>query len=306
MLTFGSRCQTISQYVNTGTCIMDQTLADLLHLLDLEQIERNIFRGESHDIGTPQVFGGQVLAQALSAANTTVKKGIVHSLHAYFLRRGDINAPIVYQVDHARNGLSFSNRRIVAIQHGKQIFNMTASFQIPEDGLEHQVVMPDVPGPDGLADITDVKPEELEKWPEKLRRYLKTPRPFHMRPVRRDAMDNNNPEPVQYAWMKAVGSLPDDLDLHQVLLAYISDLQLLGTATLPHGDRQFRRENLQMASLDHAMWFHKPSRVDEWLLFSYDSPRAAGARGLARGLIFDQSGVLVASTAQEGLIRLRE
>lgn len=285
---------------------MDQTLADLLCLLDLEKIERNIFRGQSHDIGTPQVFGGQVLAQALSAASMTVRRGIVHSLHAYFLRRGDIDAPIVYQVDHARNGLSFSNRRIVAIQHGKQIFNMTASFQIPEDGLEHQAAMPDVPGPDGLADIADVRPAELENLPEKLRRFLETPRPFYMRPVRRDDAGSGSLEPVQYAWMKAVDSLPDDPDLHQVLLAYISDLQLLGTATLPHGDRSFMRENLQMASLDHAMWFHKPCRVDEWLLFAYDSPRAAGARGLARGLIFDQSGVLVASTAQEGLIRLRD
>jgi len=285
---------------------MDQTLADLLSLLDLEKIERNIFRGQSHDIGTPQVYGGQVLAQALSAANETVKSGIVHSLHAYFLRRGDIEAPIVYQVDHARNGRSFSNRRIVAIQHGKQIFNMTASFQIPEDGLEHQAAMPDVPGPDGLADIADVRPVELKHLPDKLRRFLETPRPFHMRPVRSDAAGSGSLEPLQYVWMKAVDSLPDDPDLHQVLLAYISDFQLLGTATLPHGDRNFIRENLQMASLDHAMWFHQPCRVDEWLFFAYDSPRAAGARGLARGLIFDQSGVLVASTAQEGLIRVRD
>jgi len=285
---------------------MDQTLTDLLRLLDLEKIERYIFRGQSHDIGTPQVYGGQVLAQALSAASMTIKRGIVHSLHAYFLRRGDIDAPIVYQVDRARDGLSFSNRRIVAIQHGKQIFNMTASFQIPEDGLEHQVAMPDVPGPDGLADFADVRPAELENFPEKLRRFLETRHPFHMRPVRRDDAGGENGEPVQYAWMKAVDSLPDDPDLHQVLLAYISDLQLLGTATLPHGDQNFRRQNLQMASLDHAMWFHKPSRIDEWLLFAYDSPRTAGARGLARGLIFDQSGVLVASTAQEGLIRLRK
>ena len=285
---------------------MDQTLADLLSLLELEQIERNIFRGESHDIGTPQVFGGQVLAQALSAANTTVRKGIVHSLHAYFLRRGDINAPIVYQVDHARNGLSFFNRRIVAIQHGKQIFNMTASFQIPEDGLEHQTAMPDVPGPDGLVDITDVQSDELENLPEKLRRFLTIPRPFHMRPVRRANVSSGSLEPLQYVWMKAIDALPDDIKLHQVLLAFISDLQLLGTATLPHGDLSFMRENLQMASLDHAMWFHKPCRVDEWLLFSYDSPRAAGARGLARGQVFDHAGVMVASTVQEGLIRLRE
>lgn len=284
---------------------MDKTLANLLHLLDLEKIERNIFRGDSHDIGTPQVFGGQVLAQALSAANSTVKKGVVHSLHAYFLRRGDVDAPIVYQVDHARNGLSFFNRRIVAIQHGKQIFNMTASFQIPEDGLEHQASMPAVPGPDGLADITDVEPSEIEHLPEKLRRFLQFPRPFHMRPVRREEANSGGLEPVRHVWMKAIDSLPDDPALHHVLLAYISDMQLLGTATLPHGEVSIMRENLQMASLDHAMWFHRPTRVDEWLLFAYDSPRAAGSRGLARGLIFDQSGVLVASTAQEGLIRVR-
>ncbi len=285
---------------------MDETLADLIRLLDLEKIERYIFRGQSHDIGTPQVFGGQVLGQALSAASKTVRSGVVHSLHAYFLRRGDVNAPIIYQVDHARNGLSFSNRRIVAIQHGKQIFNMTASFQIPEDGLEHQAAMPDVPGPDELADITDVRSSEFDKLPEKLQRFLKTPRPFHMRPVRRDGADSRSLEPVRYVWMKANDSLPDDLELHHALLAYISDFQLLGTATLPHGNLSFMRENLQMASLDHAMWFHKSCRVDEWLLFSYDSPRAAGSRGLARGLVFDQSGVLVASTVQEGLIRVRE
>ena len=277
---------------------MDQTLADLLRLLDLEQIERNIFRGQSHDIGTPQVFGGQVLAQALSAANSTVKQGVVHSLHAYFLRRGDIAAPIVYQVDHARNGLSFSNRRIVAIQHGKQIFNMTASFQIPEDGLEHQAAMPEVPGPEGLADITDVDPDEFDQLPGKLRRFLTIPRPFHMRPVLLDKKGGTRLEPIKFVWMKAIDVLPDDLELHQVLLAYISDLQLLGTVTLPHGDLSVMRDNLQMASLDHAMWFHKSCRVDEWLLFSYDSPRASGARGLARGL--------VASTGQEGLIRVRD
>jgi len=285
---------------------MDQTLADLLQLLDLEKIERNIFRGQSRDIGTPQVFGGQVLAQALAAANRTVKRGVAHSLHAYFLRRGDIDAPIVYQVDTARNGLSFSNRRIVAIQHGKQIFNMTASFQIPEDGLEHQAAMPDVPGPDELLDITDARSGELDQWPERLRRFLEIPRPFHMRPVQRaDVQGRESLGPVKYVWMKAVDSLPDDLQLHQVLLAYISDMQLLGTTILPHGDLRLIRDRLQMASLDHAMWFHKPCHVDEWLLFAYDSPRASGARGLARGQIFDQSGVLIASTAQEGLIRLR-
>ena len=215
---------------------MERTLAELLSLLDLETIENNIFRGQSHDIGTPQVFGGQVLAQALQAASRTVKSGVAHSLHAYFLRRGDIEAPIVYQVDHARNGLSFSNRRIVAIQHGKQIFNMTASFQIPEEGLEHQAPRPDVPGPDGLRDITDVPADEFEKLPEKLRRFLSIPRPFHMRPVLRDSATGEDLEPIKYVWMKAIDQLGDDPEIHQVLLAYISDMQLLSTATLPHGD----------------------------------------------------------------------
>jgi acyl-CoA thioesterase-2 len=284
---------------------MDQTLANLLQLLVPERIEQNIFRGDSHDIGTPQVFGGQVLAQALAAAGSTVKKGIVHSLHAYFLRRGDIEAPIVYQVDHARDGLTFFNRRIVAIQHGKQIFNMTASFQIPEDGLEHQATMPDVEGPDGLADIGDVKPEDMDKLPEPVRRFLQRDRPFYVRPVPRDHDHAGEVEPVKYVWMKANDHMPDDPQLHTVLLAYISDYQLLGTATIPHGDQSILRSNLQMASLDHAMWFHKACRIDDWLLFAYDSPRASGARGLARGQVFSADGVLVASTAQEGLIRRR-
>jgi len=285
---------------------MDPILAALLRLLVPERIERNIFRGESHDIGTPQVFGGQVLAQALSAASATVNKGVVHSLHAYFLRRGDIEAPIVYQVDHARNGLSFTNRRIVAIQHGKQIFNMTASFQIPEQGLEHQVAMPQVHGPDGLRDVADVEPSELEMLPESVRRFLRYPRPFEIRPVPTADHRAGEFDPIKHVWMKAVDRIPDDPELHTVLLAYISDFQLLGTATLPHTAQSLLRDHLQMASLDHAMWIHGDCRVDEWLLFSYDSPRAAGARGLARGLVFDQAGTLVASTAQEGLIRVRD
>lgn len=284
---------------------MDPRLSDLLQLLVPERIERNIFRGDSRDIGTPQVFGGQVLAQALSAAAATVKKGQAHSLHAYFLRRGDVDAPIVYQVDYARNGLSFSNRRIVAIQHGKQIFNMTASFQVPEKGLEHQAAMPDVEGPDGLSDIADVNPDDVKKLPEAVRRFLKHPRPFEVRPVPREDHHEGEFEPIKHVWMKAVDRMPDDPELHAVVLAYMSDYQLLGTATLPHTAKSIMRENLQMASLDHAMWIHGESRVDEWLLFSYDSPRAFGARGLARGLVYTQEGTLVASTAQEGLIRVR-
>ena len=284
---------------------MDPILADLIALLDLEKIEQNVYRGQSHDIGTPQVFGGQVLGQALFAASATVNNRAAHSLHAYFLRKGDVNEPIIYQVDHAQDGRSFSNRRIVAIQHGKQIFNMTASFQIHEQGLEHHALMPEVPGPDGLADVTDVVPRDIDKLPERIQRFLSNPRPFFVRPVLRDDHIVQSLEPVKRVWMKAIDTLPDDPEMHQRLLAYISDYQLLATATLPHGDLNVMRGNLQMASLDHAMWFHHVCRVDEWLLFSFDSPSASGARGLARGQIFNRGGTLLASTAQEGLIRVR-
>jgi len=284
---------------------MDPTLSDLVGLLALEQIERHIFRGQSRDIGSPQVFGGQVLGQALSAASRTVDGRLVHSLHAYFLRRGDVNAPIVYEVDTARDGHSFSNRRVVAIQHGRQIFNMTASFQVDEPGLEHQATMPDVPPPEGLPDVTEVPDQVLQRVSERMRRFLTQRRPFQVRPVRHGVGGaSGSVEPAKYVWMRAVDRVPDDPVLHSTLLAYLSDYELLGTATLPHGVR-FVDEQVQMASLDHAMWFHRPCRLDDWLLFSFDSPSASGARGLARGMIFRRDGVLVASTAQEGLIRVR-
>lgn len=283
---------------------MQPILADLLHLLKLERIEDNIFRGESRDIGSPRVYGGQVLGQALSAANCTVEDREVHSLHAYFLRAGDVEADIVYNVDRARDGRSFSNRRVVAIQHGRQIFNMTASFQKPEHGLEHQVAMPDVPPPDELADIRDMMAELLDTIPEKLRRYYTHERPFDVRPIEPVALlSSDKAEPKQTFWFRAVDRLPDDPEIHRSLLAYVSDYQLVATSTLPHGVR-FEKDSLQLASLDHAMWFHRPFRVDDWLLYSMDSPNACEARGLARGQIFTRDGVLVASTAQEGLIRL--
>ena len=283
---------------------MDPRLADLVGLLDLENIEIDIFRGESRDIGSPQVFGGQVLGQALMAANRTVETRRAHSLHAYFLRRGDVNAPIVYQVERARDGRSFTNRRITAIQHGQQIFNMTASYQIDAEGLEHRVSMPNVPGPDECHDIAEATEADLKDFPQKVQLFMKHRRPFFARPVRRGRMGEAM-QPVKHVWMKAVDVLPDDRELHQSLLAYISDYELLATATIPHGQSSSFRRFLQMASLDHAMWFHRPCRVDEWLLFSYDSPSASSSRGLARGQVFTQEGVLVASTAQEGLIRLR-
>ncbi len=283
---------------------MQPLLADLLKLLELERIEENYFRGESRDIGSRRVFGGQVLGQALTAANYTVADREVHSLHAYFLRPGDVKAPILYEVDRARDGKSFSNRRVVAVQHGRPIFNMTASFQEPEEGLEHQAEIPDVPAPDGLADMRDVPEELLQTIPPNMRRFLTRERPIEMRPVEPiDLISRAPTEPVRHVWIKAVDELPDDPDLHRNMLAYLSDYQLVGTTTLPHGIH-WEQGNVQMASLDHAMWFHRAFRVDEWLLYSMESPNASGARGLAVGRFFKPDGTLVASTAQEGLIRI--
>lgn len=283
---------------------MHPVLKNLLQLLQLERVEDNIFRGESRDIGSAQVFGGQVLGQALSAAQSTVEERVAHSLHAYFLRRGDVDAPIIYEVDRARDGGSFSVRRVVAIQHGRPIFNLAASFQVPEEGLEHQDAMPNVAGPDGLQELTDIAPDMLAKLPQKMRRFLTDQRPFEFRPVQTLRFDVAEKLPAsRQVWIRAVDELPANAALHQNLLAYVSDYELLGTATLPHGLR-FGRGNVMMASLDHAMWFHRALRVDEWLLYSMDSPNASGARGYARGQFFDANGVLVASTAQEGLVRV--
>jgi acyl-CoA thioesterase-2 len=285
---------------------MHPVLDDLITLLKLERIEENIFRGDSRDIGSAQVFGGQVLGQALSAAQHTVADRVAHSLHAYFLRRGDMKAPIVYEVDRARDGGSFSNRRVVAIQHGRPIFNLAASFQGPEPGLDHQADMPDVPGPDGLKDLADVASEHLEKLPEKMRRFMTVKRPFDFRPVEPvNLVASERRAPVKHVWIRTVSNLPDDLALHQNLLAYVSDYELLGTSTLPHG-LPFGRGKVIMASLDHALWFHRDVKIDDWLLYSMDSPNASGARGLARGQLFSKDGQLVASTMQEGLVRVIE
>ena len=283
---------------------MHPVLDDLITLLKLEQIEDNIFRGASRDIGSPQVFGGQVLGQALSAAQHTVEGRVAHSLHAYFLRRGDINAPIIYDVDRARDGGSFSNRRVVAIQHGRPILNLAASFQTPEDGLSHQADMPDVPGPDGLKDLTHLAVDVLDKIPVKLRRFMTDQRPFEFRPV--ETSNFNEPQklpPYKNVWVRAVDSLPDETALHQNLLTYVSDFELVATSTLPHA-LPFTRGNIVLASLDHALWFHREFRIDEWLLYSMESTNASGARGYAHGKFFKQDGTLVASTTQEGLIRV--
>ncbi|HTW39170.1 MAG TPA: acyl-CoA thioesterase II [Steroidobacteraceae bacterium] len=281
---------------------MDPLIADLLTLLELEPLEVNLFRGESRDIGSPQVFGGQVLGQALMAASRTVEGRVVHSLHAYFLRRGDFNAPIVYEVDRSRDGQSFSNRRVVAIQHGEQIFNMTASFQVTQPGLEHQIPMPAVPSPESLADSSRVDPQLLARLPERVRRLLETPRPFEFRTVQ-PISRLSRAAPVRQIWFRAVSSVPDDQTLQRCLLAYVSDFYLLETATLPHGISSLSGKAI-VASIDHAMWFHRPLRVDDWLLYAVESPSASGSRGFARASVFARDGRLVASTAQEGLVRL--
>ena len=283
---------------------MHPVLDDLIGLLRLERIEDNIFRGDSRDIGSPQVFGGQVIGQALSAAQNTVEGRVAHSLHAYFLRRGDVKSPIIYEVDRARDGGSFSNRRVVAIQHGRPILNLAASFQSPEEGLEHQFDMPEVPGPDGIKDLTEVAKDMLEYIPSKMRRFLTDKRPFEFRHV--EPVDFEVPQklpPKKHIWIRAVDVLPDNPVLHQNLLTYVSDYELLGTATLPHG-LSFTRGSVIMASLDHALWFHGEVKMDEWLLYAMDSPNSSAARGLARGQFFTQDGRLVASTTQEGLMRV--
>jgi len=285
---------------------MDQRLADLLQLLELEQLEVNLFRGESRDIGAPQVFGGQVLGQALSAAAATVDGRVVNSLHAYFLRRGDCNAPIVYEVDRSLDGHSFSNRRVVAIQHGQQIFNMAASFQVAENGFEHQIDMPQVPSPESLHESGGPPPQLLARLPERVRRFFEQPRPFDFRAVQPiEYVHPRREAPSREIWFRAVGPLPDDEMLHRRLLAYVSDFFLLDTATLPHGT-SLLRPTLVMASIDHAMWFHRPLRVDDWLLYAMESPSASGARGFARASVFARDGRLVASAAQEGLVRVRK
>ena len=283
---------------------MDRRLADLLKLLELERIELNLFRGESRDIGAPQVFGGQVLGQALMAAYATVQDRIVHSLHAYFLRPGDFNAPIVYDVDRARDGTSFTSRRVIAIQHGQQIFNMAASFQTPQAGLEHQIGMPQVPPPEQLKDFDAYRREILPRVPERVRGMLQYERPFEFRPVHLpDYFKPEKLEPLKHVWFRAVDSVPPNQELHRCLLAYVSDYHLLDAAMLPHGV-SWLRDDVRLASIDHAMWFHRDVRVDDWLLYAIDSPSASGARGLARGSIFARDGTLVASTGQEGLIRV--
>ena len=282
---------------------MENITKDLLKHLTLERLEENLYRGESRDIGSPHVYGGQVLAQALYAASQTVEGRDVHSLHAYFLRPGDKTTPIVYEVDRIRDGRGYTTRRVVAIQRGKPIFNMSASFKIQEEGIEHQCEMPDVPGPEGLLNMTDLGKQDLAEMPEKLERFMQWQRPIELRPVKPSHSLTPEPAPpFRNIWIRSVGALPDDPVMHKVLLAYASDYSLLGTALLPHA-LTFTGGSIRAASLDHAMWFHRDFRMDEWLLYSMDSPSTSHGRGFSRGNLFTREGRLVASVAQEGMIR---
>jgi len=273
----------------------------LVKLLDLEPIEVNIFRGVSPDENRQRVFGGQVAAQALMAAGHTVDRSAVHSLHSYFLRPGDPTVPILYEVDRIRDGRSFTTRRVVAIQHGQAIFNMAASFHVEEEGrLEHQAKMPEVPDPETLASLR----ERLEPYHEELGEWFARPHPIDQRHVGElPWMQHESLEPVQRVWIRADGTLPDDPLLHACVATYASDMSLFDTMLAPHPVRWDDAEFMG-ASLDHCMWFHRPFRADEWLLYDMDSPNAYGARGLARGFLFTRQGTLVVSMVQEGLMRL--
>jgi acyl-CoA thioesterase-2 len=272
---------------------MTAAIAELIRLLDLERVEDNLFRGLSPATEVQRIFGGQVLAQALVAAARTVSPDRhCHSLHAYFVRPGDPKVPVIYQVDPARDGGSFSVRRVAAVQHGKQIFVLAASFQKDETGFEHQAGMPAVPPPEALADAGDAT------------RIWWAARPFEFRPVTpRGLGDRPARAPLDHIWFRVPPPLAGDAILHQAFLAFASDMSLLDTSLLPHGKGIF--SDLQVASLDHAMWFHRPFRIDDWLLYSQESPSASGARGFSRGQIFTRDGTLIASVAQEGLIRPR-
>lgn len=282
-------------------------LAELLDLLALERIEQNLFRGRSQDLGWGTVFGGQVLGQALSAAMQTVpvERG-VHSLHGYFLRPGKVDRPIVYTVDPIRDGRSFTTRRVVAIQDGAAIFNLAASFQIDEGGYEHQDTVPEAPAPEDLTSELELIRRHAHRLPPGVREQMTADRPIEIRPV--DPYNPLNPKakpPRRQVWYRTIAPLPDDRVVHRCLLAYASDFHFVTTAMQPHAV-SYATPGMQVASLDHAMWFHRPFRLDDWLLYDVDSPSASGARGLVRGRFFTRDGVLVASTVQEGLMRNRK
>ncbi len=283
-----------------------QAVVDLLKLLDIERIEMNLFRGFSPDEGLKRVFGGQVIAQALVAAYRTVENRLCHSLHAYFIRPGDPSVPILYEVDRARDGRSFTTRRVVAVQHGEQILNLAASFAIPEEGFEHQSQMPDVTPPEQLMTEAQMRELAKDRVPPEFAKQFARPRPIELRMVDPVNMLKPKPtDPVKRMWMRANAPIGDDQALQHCMLAYASDMGILDTAARPHGVNWFTG-GVQMASLDHAMWFHRPFDISDWMLYAQDSPSASGARGFTRGEVFRRDGVLAASVTQEGLIRPRD
>jgi len=286
---------------------MPSAVQDLVDILTLEQLELNLFRGRSPQVGWQRVFGGQVIGQALVAACRTVDVAgrPPHSLHAYFLLGGDPKVPIIYEIDRIRDGKSFTTRRVLAIQHGQAIFTMAVSFHRHEPGVEHQAKMPQVPTPEDLPSEADLKQRVLPMMPDSVRRYYERERPIELPPVEFDRylgkkLDNGN----FHVWIRTTGQLPDEPAIHQCVLAYASDMMLLDSALIPHGRTVFDK-TIMAASLDHALWFHRPFRADDWLLYAQDSPNLAGSRGFSRGLIFTRDGTLVASVAQEGLLRER-
>jgi acyl-CoA thioesterase-2 len=283
-----------------------ELVAQLTTLLEVEEIDTDLYRGPRLPGGVGRVFGGQVIAQALQAAQRSVDADkTAHSLHAYFMRPGDENHPIIFRLVRDFEGRSFANRRVIAMQKGQPILNMTASFQTPSEGLHHQDAMPDVPDPDSLRSERELREQIRDQVPEKFRRFFLRARPIEIRPVNpRNWFAPDKIEPVQHSWFRVIAPLPDDLALHRAMLAYASDMTLLGTCLLPHGV-SWMTGDVQTASLDHAIWLHEPFRFDEWLLYTTDSPWAGHARGFNRGKIYARDGRLVASVAQEGLIRLR-
>ena len=302
---------TVSADAMTADTMTADAMTGLMRVLDLERLEHNLYRGLSPDAGWQRVFGGQVIGQALMAACKTVEATRPpHSLHGYFLRPGDPAVPIIYEVDRIRDGRSFTTRRVIGIQHGKAIFSMSASFHAAEPGFDHQTAMPDVPDPETLPGEMDVDASFLKVAPEPIRRYWQTERPLDMRPQSLAHYTSSDPlPPHQNVWLRSTGPVPaphgDDPCVHAAILAYASDMTLLDTALFPHG-RSIFSDGIQAASLDHAMWFHRPFRVDDWLLYAQDAPTTAGGRGFCRGAIYTRTGTLVASTTQEGLIRSKD
>ena len=285
---------------------MSSAVNEMLEILDLEPLDVNLFRGRSPQVGWQRVYGGQVIGQALVAAVRTVDASRPpHSMHAYFLLPGDPKVPIIYDVDRIRDGKSFTTRRVTARQHGHPIFSMLVSFHTDEPGLDHQAAMPKVPPPEDLPNESEMRKNMLPPMPDPVRRYYERERPIELRPVEFDRYRGKKyPDGRFHVWIRATGRLPDDLAIHQCVLAYASDMTLLDAALAPHG-RSLFEQKFMAASLDHALWLHRPFRADDWLLYAQESPNMHGSRGFTRGLIFTREGTLVASVAQEGLVRLR-